>query len=37
VSPTSPLGSVLLGKKLGDTVDVVAPKGSWRATIANIH
>jgi len=37
VSPTSPLGSVLLGKKVGDTVDVSAPKGAWRATIANIH
>ena len=37
VSPTSPLGAVLLGKKPGDTVDVQAPKGSWRATIARIH
>jgi len=37
VSPTSPLGAALLGKKIGDTVDVQAPKGSWRATIANIH
>ena len=37
VSPTSPLGAVLLGKQLGDTVDVQAPKGSWRATIARIH
>jgi transcription elongation factor GreA len=37
VSPTSPLGSALLGKKVGDTVDVEAPKGAWRATIAHIH
>ena len=37
VSPTSPLGSALLGKKLGDVVDVQAPKGSWRATVARIH
>ena len=37
VSPTSPLGAALLGKKVGDTVDVEAPKGAWRATIANIH
>jgi transcription elongation factor GreA len=37
VSPTSPLGSVPLGKQVGDTVDVSAPKGAWRATIANIH
>ena len=27
VSPTSPLGSALLGKKLGDSVDVQAPRG----------
>jgi transcription elongation factor GreA len=37
VSPTSPLGSALLGKKLGDSVEVQAPKGSWRATIERIH
>jgi transcription elongation factor GreA len=37
VSPTSPLGSALLGKKLGDIVDVQAPKGSWRATVKRIH
>ena len=37
VSPTSPLGVALLGKRVGDTVDVQAPKGAWRATIAHIH
>jgi transcription elongation factor GreA len=37
VSPTSPLGSALLGKRIGDTVDVEAPKGAWRATVARIH
>jgi transcription elongation factor GreA len=37
VSPTSPLGSALLGKKIGDTVDVEAPKGAWRATVTHIH
>jgi transcription elongation factor GreA len=37
VSPTSPLGSALLGKKVGDTVDVEAPKGPWRATVTHIH
>ena len=37
VSPTSPLGSALLGKKAGDSVDVQAPKGSWRATVKRIH
>jgi transcription elongation factor GreA len=36
VSPTSPLGAALLGKKVGDTVDVQAPKGAWQATITAI-
>jgi len=36
VSPTSPLGSALIGKKLGETVEVQAPKGAWTATIKNI-
>jgi len=36
VSPTSPLGSALLGHKLGETVDVQAPRGAWRATIRSI-
>jgi transcription elongation factor GreA len=37
VSPTSPLGEALLGRRLGDTVDVRAPKGAWRATVKRIH
>jgi len=37
VSPTSPLGSALLGRKVGETVDVQAPRGSWKATIKNIR
>ena len=37
VSPTSPLGAALLGKKLGDSVDVQAPKGAWKATVKRIH
>ena len=37
VSPTSPLGSALLGLRIGESVDVQAPKGAWRATIARIH
>jgi len=37
VSPTSPLGSALLGRKVGDSVEVQAPKGSWTATVARIH
>ncbi len=36
VSPTSPLGSALLGRKLGESVDVKAPRGAWRATIRAI-
>ena len=36
VSPTSPLGSALLGKKIGDSVEVQAPKGAWTATIKQI-
>jgi len=36
VSPTSPLGSALLGKRLGETVEVQAPKGAWTATIKKI-
>jgi transcription elongation factor GreA len=36
VSPTSPLGSALLGKKVGETAEVQAPKGSWVATIKQI-
>ena len=36
VSPTSPLGSALLGKQVGETVEVQAPKGAWTATIKQI-
>jgi len=36
VSPTSPLGSALLGKKVGDTAEVQAPRGAWVATIKKI-
>jgi transcription elongation factor GreA len=37
VSPTSPLGAALLGRKPGETVDVQAPRGAWRATIRAIR
>jgi transcription elongation factor GreA len=37
VSPTSPLGTALLGRKVGETVDVQAPRGAWQATIRRIH
>jgi len=36
VSPTSPLGAALIGKKLGEAVEVQAPKGAWTATIKRI-
>ena len=37
VSPTSPLGTALLGCKIGDVVEVQAPRGAWHATIRRIH
>jgi transcription elongation factor GreA len=33
VSPDSPLGRALFGRKAGDEVDVDAPRGAWRARI----
>ena len=37
VSPASPLGGALLGKRVGDSADVKAPRSTWRATIVEIH
>jgi transcription elongation factor GreA len=37
VSPDSPLGAALMGKRVGDTVDVQAPRGSWRATVRDVR
>ena len=37
VSPSSPLGSAVLGRKPGETVQVQAPRGAWRATIKAIR
>ena len=37
VSPTSPLGSALLGRRPGESVEVAAPRGAWRATIRAIR
>ena len=37
VSPDSPLGSALLGAAVGDTVDVAAPRGSWKARVVSIR
>ena len=36
VSPDAPLGRALLGSKVGDHVDVPAPRGSWRARVISI-
>jgi transcription elongation factor GreA len=37
VSPSSPLGSAVLGRRVGDTVDVQAPRGSWQARIVEVR
>jgi transcription elongation factor GreA len=37
VSPDSPLGTALLGARVGDTVDVAAPRGAWRATVRAVR
>jgi transcription elongation factor GreA len=36
VSPDSPVGRALLGRKVGDEVQVEAPKGTWRARILSL-
>jgi transcription elongation factor GreA len=36
-SPSSPLGVALIGRRVGETVEVAAPKGSWAATIVEIR
>ena len=36
VSPDSPLGRALLGRAVGETVEVEAPRGSWRARIVSV-
>ena len=37
VSADSPLGRALLGAKVGDVVDVEAPRGSWKARVVGIR
>ena len=37
VSPDSPLGRSLLGAAVGDSVDVEAPRGSWKARVVSIR
>src|SRR5215210_288562 len=36
VSPESPVGRALLGRKAGDKVKIDAPNGAWRARILSI-
>ncbi|MCC7369256.1 MAG: GreA/GreB family elongation factor [Chloroflexi bacterium] len=36
ISPESPLGLALLGRRAGDAVSVEAPAGAWRATILTV-
>ena len=36
VSPDSPLGRALVGRVAGETVEVDAPRGAWRARIVSI-
>ena len=36
VSPDSPVGSALMGRKAGDEVVIDAPSGSWRARILSV-
>ncbi len=36
VSPESPLGRALLGAKVGDEVQIDAPRGAWRARVRTI-
>lgn len=37
VSVDSPVGSAILGRRVGEPVTVVAPAGSWTATVARIE
>jgi transcription elongation factor GreA len=37
VSPSAPLGYALLGRHVGDAVDVEAPRGRWQARIIEIR
>jgi transcription elongation factor GreA len=36
VSPDSPLGRALLGARVGDEREVVAPSGTWRARVVSV-
>jgi transcription elongation factor GreA len=36
VSPDSPVGQALMGRKVGDEVTIEAPRGAWRARIVSV-
>jgi transcription elongation factor GreA len=36
ISPDSPLGAALLGRRAGEDVEVQAPAGAWRATVVAV-
>ena len=36
-SPSSPLGTALIGARAGQTVEVQAPRGTWQATVLEIR
>src|SRR5215212_5326336 len=36
VSPDSPVGRALMGRKVGEEVEIDAPRGSWRARILSV-
>jgi transcription elongation factor GreA len=36
VSPDSPVGQALLGRRVGDEVEIQAPRRSWRARILSV-
>jgi transcription elongation factor GreA len=36
VSPDSPVGRALIGRKVGDDVVIEAPRGAWRAKILSV-
>jgi transcription elongation factor GreA len=37
VSPDSPLGRALIGRKVGEEVKIEAPRGPWRARILSVE
>jgi transcription elongation factor GreA len=36
VSPDSPVGRALIGHRVGDEVEIEAPRGSWRARVVSV-